>query len=297
MKRAIYYILIGVFAVIFIISAWNLGTYFWEGSQSQAQYDDLAQRVENAKNEEQPVVYFSVPTKSSNEEPSGSETQASEDAADRPVSSESTAPTDPTDPTIIPEYAQLYLDNPDLVGWIQIEGTTLNYPVVQTPDSKDYYLKRNFDKEYSSRGCIYVDEDCDVFAPSDNITIYGHHMRDGSMFTTLTRYSSKSYLAAHPYITFNTLLEKNTYEIIAVFTTTASLGEGFRYNAFVDAATAEEFDEYVATCKKLSLYKIEATAVYGDKLITLSTCEYTQENGRFVVVAKLIDTEQIDSQS
>ncbi len=193
---------------------------------------------------------------------------------------------------MLPEYAQLYLDNPDLVGWIQIEGTDLNYPVMQTPDRPDYYLTRDFEGNTSKRGCIYVDEDCDVFAPSDNLTIYGHHMRDGSMFTTVTRYASRSYCQEHPYIQFNTLLERHTYEVIAVFKTSANIGQGFCYNAFVNAANAAEFDEYVATCKTLSMYDIEATATYGDKLITLSTCEYTQDNGRFVVVAKLVRSDR-----
>ena len=179
-----------------------------------------------------------------------------------------------------------------MVGWIELEGTKLNYPVMQTPDRENYYLKRDFYGNYSSRGCIYVDENCDVFTPSDNVTIYGHNMYDGSMFTALLRYHSKTFLENNPYIIFNTLLERRTYEVIAVFTTTASVGEGFRYHTFIDADSEEEFNDFVRTCKRLSLHDIEATAEYGDKLITLSTCEYTQTNGRFVVVARLVRTEE-----
>ncbi len=284
-KRLLYYALIVFFALVFLFCAWNLGVYFLEGFTSQSDFRDLANRVDNAQDGPQPTVYLTQPTQPNS--PTGT-TDPAEESGD-------TQPTEPSAPVILPEYAQLYLDNPDLVGWIQIEGTEVNYPVMQTPDRPDYYLYRNFEGKDSRRGCIYVDEACDVFAPSDNLTIYGHHMQDGSMFTKVTRYSSRSFYQEHPYIIFNTLLEKNTYEIIAVFRTTASVGQGFRYNAFVDASSPEEFDEYVSTCKRLSLYSIATTAEFGDKLITLSTCEYTQTNGRFVVVAKLIQTETNDT--
>ena len=292
MKKWLYYLLILILAAVFLFSGWNIAAYYLEGMSSQGAYDDLAQQMEDAKQQTGEPVYYTPPTQpapttppTESPDPSGETLPPTEPAATEP---EETKP-----PVILQEYAPLYLQNTDLVGWIQIEGTVINYPVMQTPEEPDYYLKRNFDGEYSDWGCVYVEEFCDVFTPSDNVTIYGHHMYDGSMFTALTRYNDRDFLAAHPYIIFNTLLERHTYEIIAVFTTTASVGEGFRYNAFVNADSEEEFDAYVSQCKQLSLYRIDATAEYGDKLITLSTCEYTQVNGRFVVVAKRIDSEPI----
>ena len=138
---------------------------------------------------------------------------------------------------MLPEYAALYERNPDIVGWMKIEGTVINYPVMQTPDSPDYYLKKNFNKETSSRGCLYVREQCDVNMPSDNITIYGHNMRDGSMFHPLNNFISESYWQKNNLITFDTLYEHRTYKIFAVFKTTASVGKGFSYHLFVDAAS------------------------------------------------------------
>lgn len=286
MKKWLYYILILVFAVVFLFSGWNLLTYFLSGQESQGRFEDLAQQMEDAKNQTNPPVYYQSPTQNLPTEPTAPNHAT---GTEPPVTEPD--PTEPTAPVILPEYSQLYLENPDLVGWIQIPDTVLNYPVMQTPNDPDFYLKHDFDKEYSDWGCIYVEEECDVFTPSDNVTIYGHHMYDGSMFTVLTRYSSRAFLEEHPYIIFNTLLERRTYEIIAVFTTTASEGEGFRYNIFVDAGNKEEFEEYIRQCRNLSLYRINATVEYGDKLITLSTCEYSQTNGRFVVVAKLIESE------
>ena len=202
-----------------------------------------------------------------------------------PPATEPTEPSEPKPPVILPEYAPLYLKNTDLVGWIQIEDTVINYPVMQTPDEPDFYLKRNFEGKYSDWGCVYAEEFCDVFAPSDNVTIYGHHMKNGSMFGSLKKYRSQSFWEKHPVIQFDTLYEEHTYTIFAVFTTTASVGQGFPYHTFDDAADEADFDEFVVNCKALSLYDTGITPQYGDKLICLSTCEYSQVNGRLVVVA------------
>jgi len=190
-----------------------------------------------------------------------------------------------TEPSILPEYAALYEENTDLVGWMTIDGTPIHYPVMQTPDRVDYYLKRNFKGEPNAHGCLYVRESCDVFAPSDNLTIYGHHMRNGSMFAGLDNYLKKSFYQKYPSIRFDTIYERHTYTIFAVFTTTASVGEGFSYHLFEDAADEAEFDEFVSTCKTLAFYDTGITPQYGDKLICLSTCEYTNDNGRLVVAA------------
>lgn len=285
MKKWLYYTLIILFAAIFLFSGWNIVSYYLEGQESQGRFDDLAQQMEDAKKDPQPTIYFTQPT-----EPTPTTEPTETTASTEPIGDVPPPATEPPAPVILPEYARLYLENTDMVGWIRIDGTVINYPVMQTEEDPDFYLDHNFDKKYSKRGCIYVEEECDVFTPSDNVTIYGHHMRDGSMFTILTRYADRDFLNEHPYIIFDTLLEHRTYQIIAVFKTTASAGEGFRYNHFVNAETPEEFRDYVRQCKQLSLYRIDATAEYGDKLITLSTCEYTQTNGRFVVVAKLIES-------
>ena len=156
---------------------------------------------------------------------------------------------------------------------------------MQTPAEKDYYLYRNFDKVHSDRGCIYVPEFCDVFTPSDNVTIYGHNMRDGSMFASLSKYERKSFWQDNSLIAFDTLYGHHTYQIFSVFRTTASVGQGFDYHNFANAADESQFNEFIANCKALSLYDTGITPVYGDKIICLSTCEYSQVNGRFVVAA------------
>ena len=190
----------------------------------------------------------------------------------------------------VPELTELYRQNNDLVGWICVEDTNINYPVMQTVDNPNYYLKRGFDKEYSSYGCPYVQEDCDVLKPSDNLVIYGHHMNNGSMFADLEKFKDEDFWQEHKTIAFNTLTEKNEYEILAVFKTVVYTDspEAFKYYRFTDAQSPEEFDAYIEKCKGLSLYDTGVSAEYGDKLITLSTCEYSRTNGRLVVVAKKV---------
>ena len=189
--------------------------------------------------------------------------------------------------TILSEYGELFLQNPDMVGWISIAGTKLNYPVMQTPNNPNFYLKHNFEKAYSDLGTPYIQENCNI-AESDNLVIYGHHIKGGKMFGALNDYKSKSFYEEHKTILFDTLTEQAEYEIVAVFKTVAYSSEGFRYYDFVNAENAEAFDEYIAKCKELALYDTGVSAEYGDRLITLSTCEYSAQNGRLVVVAKKV---------
>lgn len=186
---------------------------------------------------------------------------------------------------ILTEYSGLFLQNPDMVGWIAIDGTKVNYPVMQTPNAPNFYLKHNFEKEYSNMGTPYVQEDCNIDV-SDNLIIYGHHIKSGKMFGALEQYKSQSFYEEHKVIRFDTLTEYAEYEIVAVFTTMADSSEGFQYYDFVDAADEEAYNAYISKCRELALYDTGMDAKYGDRLITLSTCEYSVQNGRLVIVAK-----------
>lgn len=267
--RIAYYVLLTFFSLVFIGSAIYVGTYVYNSRKSQSEYDDLRKQLENiratiAAQPQQPTIPGPRPT------------------------DPQTGQTEPIEPQMLPDYAQIYALNSDLVGWITIPGTKVDYPVMQTPAQKDYYLKHNFNKMGSDWGAIYAREECDVFAPSDNVILYGHHMKDGSMFAGLDSYKQESFWREHQTFTFDTLYERHTYQIIAVFKTTASLDKGFPYHQFNDAANQQEFDDFVATVKSMAFYDTGLTAEYGDKLLCLSTCEYSQDNGRFVVVAKRI---------
>lgn len=286
MKRWVYNLLIAVFACIFLVSAWYLGSYIHESVSQKGKYDDLASKVEQLR-PTRPVFTQPDPTV-----PTFAATDPTE---------QTEPPTEPTSPLVdvvdpetgktvqvLREYAEIYRMNDHLVGWLEIPDTRISYPVMQTPEQTDYYLYRDFYREYSNHGCLYAREVCNIAAPSDNITIYGHRMKDGSMLAGLADYTDKAFWETHKYIYFDTLTEYHTYEILAVFLTTATVDQGFRYHAFVNAEDTVAFDRFVATCKELALYETGVTASLGDKLITLSTCEYSQANGRLVVVAKRI---------
>ena len=185
------------------------------------------------------------------------------------------------------KYAELYARNTDFVGWIRIDGTNIDYPVMQTKDSPDYYLRRSFEKRYSDYGVPYVAEHCDVDI-SDNTVIYGHHMNNKTMFSALCDYDSIDFYEEHKKIRFDTLGGFGEYEIVTVFKTVVYTEEGFKFYQFAMANDPTEFDEYISKCKELALYDTGVSAEYGDKLITLSSCEYSQQNSRLVVVAKKI---------
>ena len=268
-------LLIGIFAV----SAWYLADYYLGSRQQADAYDDLAALVEANRPAPPRGPQENLP------EATGGEGAGEEIPGTMPAPVEDQV----NEAGILLEYAPLYEMNPDMAGWLSIAGTRINYPVMHTPGRPDHYLERNFEGSYSAWGCIYAREECDLKAPSDNITLYGHNMKDGSMFAGLNAYTSREFWEEHRYICFDTLTEHHTYEIFAVFKTTASEGQGFDYHEFIDAEDEMEFDTFIAKCLSLSLYGTDLVPEYGDKIICLSTCEYSQTNGRLVVAAMRID--------
>ena len=275
MKKPVYYVLIAVLLLVFGFSSFMVVRYFVKGSQEADSYDKLAQLASGESTEPS-----SDPTETTSEPTS--------EPTNEPTTEPTTEPTEPTEPTMLPGYADVYELNQDTVGWIRIDDTKINYPVMHTPNSPNYYLDRNFDKASSAWGALYIREECDINKPSDNITIYGHTMKDGSMFAALHNYLEKDYWQNHQLIYFDTLYEYHVYEIYAVFKTSANLNAGFRYHIAVDFANEAEFNDYVAQCKSLAFYDTGITPAYGDKLICLSTCEYTLDNGRLVVCARRV---------
>ncbi len=192
-------------------------------------------------------------------------------------------------PDILPEYQILYEKNKKLIGWLKIDDTIIDYPVMQTSNN-DYYLDHNFNQEYDKNGSIFLDYNCSVYPRSTNLIIYGHHMKSGSMFGNLQKYAKESYYEEHKLIQFDTIYEKGTYEVMYVFRSQVFNKDDvvFKYYQFINANSGAEFDSYMAEMQKLSLYDTGVTASYGDNLITLSTCDNSQEDGRFVVVARRV---------
>lgn len=207
---------------------------------------------------------------------------------DEEISEESTEPIDDEIAEALAAQAQyqaLYEQNDEFVGWIKIENTMISYPVMQSIDNPDFYLKHGFDKGYSDYGVPYLDEAC-ATGLSNNLVIYGHNMKNGTMFHDLLKYSATGYWEEHPIIRFDTLSQLNEYQVVLAFRFDTN-HEDFRYNEYTDM-NEEEFIKFMEECRSRQLYDTDISVEYGDELLTLSTCEYSYENGRFVVLAKKI---------
>lgn len=188
------------------------------------------------------------------------------------------------------QVIELQKENPEVVGWLEIAGTNISYPVCQA-DNNDYYLTHSYKKEKVTGGSPFLDKDYDFTIPSSNLLIYGHRNKKGLIFEDLIKYQDEQFYKEHKLIRFTTATEDTTYEVMSVFNSRVYYQDEtnvFRYYYFVNAENKAEYDEFVENCKKASLYDTGVTAEYGDQLLTLSTCEYSQEDGRFVVVARKI---------
>ena len=289
MKKGLFVALILVLIAAFAASGLYLAAYFTDSAKQQNADDKRAELVNSTRNEysateeatgEATVSPYGVPGSYGHEDE-----YYTPDVIDEPEN----VPTKPelqSGSDFLPWYQELHDQNSDMVGWLQIENSKINYPVMQTSmDNANFYLYKDFDKNDSVRGSIYAAEICDVFEPSDNITLFGHNMKDGSMFAYLGNYYEKSAWDNNSLIFFDTLTESHVYKIFAVFKTSGTDNVGFAYHQMADAKDEAEFNQFVATCKELAFYDTGITPVYGDKLLCLSTCEYTIDNGRFVVAA------------
>jgi len=194
---------------------------------------------------------------------------------------------------VVGEYVDLYLTNKDIIGWVKIKDTKIDYPVMQTPSEPEYYIHRNFEKEYSAAGTPFMDAGSDIFIPTSNFMIYGHNMKNGTMFHDLLKYENREFYEKHKKIKFDTIYKggQGTYEIIAIAYSQILPQDStkFKYYHYAGITSEDEFNTYVNNVKALSIYDTGVDAKYGDQLITLSTCAYHVEEGRFFIVAKRVN--------
>lgn len=185
-------------------------------------------------------------------------------------------------------YEEMKKDNPDFAGYLSIEGTRIEYPIMHTPDEPEKYLHKDINGRESSAGLPFIDARCSVSPDSDNIIIYGHNMRDGSMFGELDLYEDPEYCREHPVIHFDSADEAREYEIMSVFYDRVYYTDEdeFRFYNFIDADGKEDYNRTMDRLIDKSVYDTGVRAQYGDKIITLVTCAYQEDNGRFVVIAR-----------
>ena len=201
-----------------------------------------------------------------------------------PTTAATVPPTEPRE--VLPRLQEQYEKNPDLAGWLTIPGTRIDYPVMYSPDEPERYLHANFEVSYSFAGLPFIDAACDP--ESGNRIIYAHNMLDGSMFRTLLKYQQKDFWQRNPVISFSTLYEEQEYEVVAAFYDKVykKTDTNFKFYQFYDTSDQSRFDEAMAYYREHALYDTGVTAQCGDLFLTLVTCAYQTENGRFVVVAR-----------
>lgn len=171
--------------------------------------------------------------------------------------------------------------NKDYVAWLKIDGTNIDYPVMQKDGSPEYYLRKNYKGEYSYSGTPFLDSRCNINS-SQNLIIYGHNMRDGAMFACLTKFKNKSYADEHQTVELNVKGTVQKYKLYAVCVVDFDDG----WYGYTDQISQDTFNELMAHIQNKSSYTSNEKAEYEDFFITLSTCDYSQDNGRLILFAK-----------
>ena len=185
------------------------------------------------------------------------------------------------DEPVLHDISLLKEKNPDCVGWVSIPGTGIDFPVMQ---NDDFYLKHDFEENYTDYGLPFLDERCSL-DNSDQLIIYGHHMNDGSMFSTLLNYADEGYCTAHPEIILETEQGAESYLVAAVVREKGSYAPE-EWSLFDQInMSVDSFHTLVENLSERRLFDTGRELVFGDRLLTLVTCEYSQNNGRLAVIA------------
>ena len=286
--RCLRLLLGGLFVVTFCISTYMLVTELIQAESEKAAFAELSAIVAEAKEQETPQAQTQIPQEYA---PEPIVIHVEPAVTVQPATLIPTPDPTPTPvPSPLPQYAPLYEQNSDFFGWITIEGMLIDYPVMYSPDRPEYYIRRAFDGSDSNSGSLFIDGACP--ADGNYYLIYGHHMRNKTMFGQLPMYADKSYYEEHQTIRFDTLYEQREYQVIAAFYSRLywkSETDVFRYYQYTDLTDEAVFNEYIEQVRAAAIYDTGHTAEYGDELLTLSTCNYHTGDGRFVVVAKKKD--------
>ena len=241
-KDLAYTIAMVVFAVIFLVSGGLLVKRFFDDKKTENEFSDLQSMI---------------------------------DVAATP------APADDSEPSNAAKFAALKDQNSDFMGWISIEGTSLDFPVMYAPNNKDYYLKHDFKHQYSDYGVPYLDEKTTIGAnaQSNNLIVYGHNMKNGSMFGQLKKYGKEDFYKEHPCFYLYTKDGVWQYDIFSV-RVVDELSDSYT----MTFASTDAYRSYLDQAVRKSMYDTTATADVTDSIITLSTCT-SKDTDRLIVQA------------
>lgn len=242
-------------SAVLAASLWMICTELWGRQQEQNTFDELTLLV--------------MPTKPEESAESGPTEQPTAEAVN-----DATEP-EPAERNLAPLFEQ----NRDCIGWLCIPGTTLDYPVMHTPDVPLKYLRQDFFGNRSQSGVPFLDWRCTL--TDDNLILYGHNMKSGTMFAGITAYRDQNYRDAHPVIEFETEQGCVSYTIFAV----VRLRKTDRWYSFLRAEDEDSFCHAVADIRSRSLYDTGITPNPGQQILTLSTCYGSHDDDRLVVIA------------
>lgn len=198
-----------------------------------------------------------------------------------PASPARAAEQEPVEPKqILPKYLKLLELNDEVSGWIKIDGTRIDYPFLQHNDN-DYYLHMDMENKKSKRGCVFMDYRNDRGMKDPNTLVYGHNMKDGSMFKDLVRYKKKDFFYSHGIIHMDSLYEESDWQVFSVYVVDADKETiGLDYSA--EGSFLKELNRF----RDRSMYKTDIQLTSQDRIITLVTCSYETANSRTIVHAK-----------
>ena len=200
-----------------------------------------------------------------------------------------------TPPPVQESFADLLALNPETVGYLRA-GESISLPVVQRRNDNEYYLNHSFEGEESIAGTLFLDGSNLLVPEDDNLIIYGHNMRNGTMFHALSLYESADYLRKHPIVNFDTLYENRLYVPFAAFTATMDEGSERYLDIRQFLLDEDSFELFVLKMEKLSTVETKVDVRYGDRLLLLVTCEYLYDNGRFVVALRELRPDETEAQ-
>ena len=267
MREKVRRLALAAFVAVFVVSGFLLARDLLRSRRERATNQSLAQQVHEARDAMKllPGPSVRVPVGGEQEEP----------------------PSPYAESGLLRQYDPLWQENNDLAGWLWIDGTQIDYPVMYTPGQTEKYLRRDFYGDWALGGCLFIGEGSGPDAA--HVIVFGHHMKDGAMFGDLDKYQSEDYAREHPVIHLDTLTEEREYEVIGAFRSRVyEVDEKgvFRYYQYSDLSVEENFDKYLSQVRAASLYDTGVEAAFGDRILVLSTCSYHTENGRFAVVAR-----------
>lgn len=275
MRRKLFTVLIICMSMVFIVSSIICLNDYRMSYQNEQLYKQLADEVGDKK--ELFAEITDIPETDIVSENLSSKIGVAESEAKEPV--------------ILEKYQELHTKYPDIVGWLKI-GDIIDYPIVMNKEDSDYYLYRNFKKEESKYGSIYLNNECDLNLKSSISLVYGHHMNNGSMFGGLEKYLDKNFFEKNRLIELDTLYEENQYEVVGVFLSkiyNQNELEVFKYYNYKGILSEDDFNDYKDGVSQLLKIGNLSEVNYGDTLVELVTCSYHEKDGKLIVLCKKIE--------